>query len=82
MGEDGNERRDASGASGKQVYDLHVTLDPTTGEFEVNANFPGVVLQLGMLEYALVMLKRADASHQARNAPRVVPVMVLPPVKH
>lgn len=82
MGEDGKGSDVASGASGKPVYDIHITLDVGTGEFEVNANFPGVVLQLGMLEYALVCLKRADSIRQARSGRLVLPGPVGLPVKH
>jgi hypothetical protein len=82
VGEDGKGSDVASAAAAKPVYDIHITLDLTTGEFEVNANFSGVVLQLGMLEYALVVLKRADSIRQAQSRRLILPGPVVLPVKH
>ncbi len=82
MGEDGHGSDVAGSAAAKAIYDVHITLDPSTGEFEVNANFPGVVLQIGMLEYAVVVVRRADSIRQAQSGRLVLPGPVVLPVKH
>ncbi len=81
VGEDGHERRDAAGASQEQVYRIVLTLDPASSEFELNGNFPGAVLQLGMLEYAVALVKSQIGLHVARGGPRVVSVFGALPVK-
>ncbi len=82
MGEDGKGSEVASGPAAKTLYDMHITLDSSTGEFEVNTNFPGVVLQIGMLEYALVVVRRADSIRQAQSGRLVLPGPIVLPVKH
>ncbi len=82
VGENGGHSDVSGGAAAKTIYDLHITLDPATGEFQVDVNFPGVVLQIGMLEYALVVVRRADSIRQAQSGRLVLPGPIVLPVKH
>src|SRR5579863_7914676 len=62
-----------------ESVDLTITIhhNVISGQFEVEGWQVNRLVSIGMLEYALVMIKRADAQaemlRQMQNAPRIVP---------
>lgn len=50
-----------NGHSSESRYELLLTHDVVTGEFEIQGAKRNVVVAVGMLEYALTLVRRMDA---------------------
>jgi hypothetical protein len=67
-----------NGAEKSNVMELLISLDLDTGVLIVDSSKQSVVLAIGMLEYALMLVKRQDAIAAAALARMNAPTIFVP----
>jgi hypothetical protein len=78
MAEPDNPLEKVNGRDNSRVMELRITLDLDTGILDLDSNKPNVVTAIGMLEYALMIVKRQDAIAAATLARRGAPQILVP----
>jgi len=68
----------ANGVEKSNVMELLISLDLDTGILIVDSSKQSVVLAIGMLEYALMLVKRQDAIAAAALARMNAPTILVP----
>jgi hypothetical protein len=74
----GNEPTNGNDTQPSPVFELHIVHNVATAEFGISGAKRDIVVSIGMLEYALLLLRREDALQAARALAARAPLVRLP----
>jgi hypothetical protein len=78
VGEDNGHKPDSSQVTERKVYSLVICYDPVAERFDVKGLTNGIVVNLGMLKYAEIMIRRHEVELAMYAAQLAAPRIAVP----